>query len=164
MLDSLTWTDERVTLFKQMHEQGYSFSAMGEALGISKNACIGKAARLKLPARRVSVDRPRQKRKPRYPKVKAASKPKLRIVRAGYGSGLRIAKSVTLDLPIFTCVDEGSLTKTLDDLGVNECKYIAGDPQEGAFYCGHPIFKRSYCHDHFDRCYVEPLKRWDDAT
>lgn len=164
MLDSLTWTDERISHFRQMHRDGLSFAEMGEALGISKNACIGKAARLKLPARRVSIDRPRQERKPRAPKPKAESKPMLRIVRAGYGSGLRVTRSVTTDLPIFTCVDADSLNKQLVELGTNDCKYIAGDPREGALYCGHSVFKRSYCEAHFERCYVEPIKRWSEAA
>jgi hypothetical protein len=159
------WTDELIARFREMHRSGASFVVIGEALGVTKNACIGKARRLGLVLRRSpnGTRKPKSKR-PRTPKVKAASKPILRIVRAGYGSGLRVAKSVTLDVPVFTCVDVGSLDKTLVELGNNECKYIAGDPREGALYCGHPIFKRSYCQTHFERCYVEPLKRWSEAA
>jgi hypothetical protein len=153
------WTEELVSRFIKLHSDGLSFVAIGEALGLTKSACIGKAGRLKLPARRKSADRPRQERKPREPNVKAVNKPKLRIVRAGYGNGMRLDLSVTTDLPIFTCVDEGSLNKTLSELGPNECKYIAGDPREAALYCGHPIYKRSYCVEHFARCYVDPVNR-----
>lgn len=167
MLDNLTWTEERIAVLCKMHDEGCSFSAIGDALGISKNACIGKAGRLKLAARNDSKKRPREqdasKKRPRErtTRPKAVSKPKLRIVRAGYGNGLRVASSITTEMPIFTCVDADSLNKPLIDLGTNDCKYIAGDPREAALYCGLPIFKRSYCAEHFGRCYVEPEKRWD---
>jgi hypothetical protein len=165
MLDTLEWTEERIALLRRMHRDGCSFSEIGDALGVSKNACIGKAGRLGLEKRRVGARSGSRKPKdPRGKPEKVAHKTVLRVVRAGYGSGLRIASSVSADLPIFTCVDPDSLNKSLDDLGAHECKYIAGDPRDGALYCGHPIFERSYCQAHFERCYVEPQKRWSDAA
>ncbi|MCK1367653.1 hypothetical protein IVB47_25120 [Bradyrhizobium sp. 62] len=143
---------------QKMHAAGFSFALIGDAIGMSKNSCISKAGRLKLSKRRTSE---RQPRKQRPSRAKAINRPVLRIVRAGYGNGLRVASSVMLsEMPVFACIDAAPLNKTLLELGANDCKYIAGDPREGALYCGHPVSQRSYCADHFARCYVEPLKRW----
>jgi hypothetical protein len=46
------WSDEKETTLKQMWEGGFSASVIGNELGYSRNAIIGKAHRLGLLARR----------------------------------------------------------------------------------------------------------------
>lgn len=162
MLDNLTWTDERIATLKRMHRAGFSFSQIGTELGVSRNACIGKAGRLELPGRQL---KPRQPREPRQPKAKVKHTRVLRIVRAGFGNGLRVASSVaSSEVRTFACIETPPLNKALADVGANDCKYITNDPRDGALYCGHPISQRSYCAEHFARCYFEPLKRWGVAA
>lgn len=156
------WTDDLISVLIKMHGQGASFIAIGEAIGVSKNSCIGKARRLGLMLRRQPNGSPR---KPRAKRVKTENpsgkrEKVLRIVRAGYGNGMRVASSTATEMPVFSCIELAPLNKTLIELGANDCKYIAGDPREAAAYCGHPVFKRSYCEGHFNRCYIEPEKRW----
>jgi len=62
-----TWTDERIEQLKQLWEQGLSASAIGRALGVTKNAVVGKAHRLKLSSR------PSPIRKGAKPPVKRAT-------------------------------------------------------------------------------------------
>lgn len=165
MLDNLTWTDERIATLKRMHRAGLSFSQIGAKLGVSRNACIGKAGRLELPGR-LQLRGPRKPRASRA-KVKAEVKHTrvLRIVRAGFGNGMRVSSSVvSSEVRTFECIETPPLNKTLSDLGANDCKYITNDPRDGALYCGHPVSQRSYCADHFARCYFEPLKRWGVAA
>ena len=64
-MTSANWTPERIDQLRELCAEGLSFAAVGEALGISKNAAIGKALRIGInktaaphPARR----RPRQQR------------------------------------------------------------------------------------------------------
>ncbi len=48
------WTDERVKRALKMRDAGFSASAIGEALGITRCAVLGKFHRLKLAAQEVS--------------------------------------------------------------------------------------------------------------
>lgn len=47
----MTWTPERIDELTRLWDEGQSASAIGKQLGISKNAVVGKAHRLKLAAR-----------------------------------------------------------------------------------------------------------------
>lgn len=47
----MTWTAERIDELTRLWSEGQSASAIGKQLGISKNAVVGKAHRLKLPSR-----------------------------------------------------------------------------------------------------------------
>lgn len=135
-----------------LQQRGYSFT---------RNSIVGLLHRAGLTAEQKSEAR---KRRPPAPKRKREHKPVLRIVSAGYGNGMRVTSSVTSELPVFECIDLPPLNKTLAELGSNECRHIAGDPRDGALYCGHPVHRRSYCAAHFSRCYIEPVKRWSAAA
>ena len=52
----MTWTDERVSELSRLWAAGYSASAIGRMLGVSKNAVVGKAHRLDLPQRGSPID------------------------------------------------------------------------------------------------------------
>lgn len=47
----MAWTDERIKLLKKLWQNGTSTVEIGRALGISKNAVVGKVHRLELPPR-----------------------------------------------------------------------------------------------------------------
>lgn len=156
--NNTSWTDEQSALLRKLHGEGLSFALISDEVGHTRNSCIGKARRMDLPMRvtlksKNAEPRPKQERR-RY----------ISIVRAnGNTPNLRVVETVQTDLPTFRC-DVEPLNKALDEIGREECRYIAGDPREGALYCGHPAVKRSYCAAHFARCYVEPLKRWGAAA
>lgn len=44
-----TWTDERIATLTQMWAEGHSSTRIAMALGLTRNAVIGKVSRLKLP-------------------------------------------------------------------------------------------------------------------
>jgi hypothetical protein len=150
-----SWTEEQSDLLRKLHGEGLSFALIADEVGQTRNSCIGKARRMDLPMR-VTV-----KSKNAEPRPKGQKRPYLRVVRAnGNTTNLRLVETVETDLPTFQC-EVVSLNKSLDELGHGDCRYIAGDPRNGAgIYCGHPVFNRSYCAAHFARCYVEPQKRW----
>jgi hypothetical protein len=152
----MSWTDEQIAQLRKLHGEGMSFALISEIVGHTRNSCIGKARRLELPMR-VTL-----KAKNCEPKPKGQKRKYISFLRtAGSTNTLRVVESVQTDLPTFQC-DVVPLNKTLDDLGRNDCRYIAGDPVTGGagIYCGHPVHLRSYCAEHFARCYVEPQKRW----
>ena len=47
----MNWTEERIELLKKLWAEGHSASRIGKQLGVSKNAVVGKAHRMKLSAR-----------------------------------------------------------------------------------------------------------------
>lgn len=151
----MSWTEEKIETLRRLHADGVSFALISEEVGMSRNSCIGKARRLELPLR-VTVKAKNGEPKPRGHKRRYVS-----IVRAAASGTLKVVETVETDLPQFQC-DVVPLNKTLDEIVREDCRYITGDPlTDGAgIYCGHPVFKRSYCAEHFARCYVEPRKRW----
>ena len=44
----MTWTDERIDELSKLWASGYSASAIGRMLGVSKNAVVGKAHRMRI--------------------------------------------------------------------------------------------------------------------
>lgn len=152
----MSWTEEKIETLRRLHGEGMSFTLISAEVGMSRNSCIGKARRLELPMR-VTVKAKNGESRP-----KGRRRPYLRVVRAnGNTDRLRVIETVETDLPQFQC-EVVPLNKTLDELDAGSCRYITGDPlTDGAgIYCGHPVFKRSYCAEHFARCYIEPQKRW----
>ena len=53
----MTWTEERVDNLKRLWGAGHSASEIGQAIGVTKNAVIGKAHRLKLSGRPSPIQR-----------------------------------------------------------------------------------------------------------
>ena len=53
----MSWTDERVALLRELWDSGMGTAEIGERLGMTKNAIIGKAHRIGLRARRASPKR-----------------------------------------------------------------------------------------------------------
>jgi len=69
----MDWTSAQIDYLRQLWGEGHSTAAIGRAMGISKNAVIGKAHRLELPARPspINLD-PNKPREPKPPKPAAA--------------------------------------------------------------------------------------------
>ena len=53
----MSWTPERIDELTKLWESGHSASAIGKILGVSKNAVVGKAHRMKLQARPSPIKR-----------------------------------------------------------------------------------------------------------
>ncbi|HET8995583.1 MAG TPA: GcrA family cell cycle regulator, partial [Acetobacteraceae bacterium] len=47
----MEWADETITRLRELWSEGHSTAEIGRRLGVSKNAVVGKAHRLDLPAR-----------------------------------------------------------------------------------------------------------------
>ncbi len=72
--ESPTWNDERISQLKQLWEQGLSASSIGRVLGVTKNAVVGKAHRLKLSSRPSPI---RKSSKPPVRRATALARPTL---------------------------------------------------------------------------------------
>ena len=68
MNSEFEWTDDRIRELRQLWSEGHSTAEIGRRMGISKNAVVGKAHRLDLPARPSPIRTGGSPRAPRAPR------------------------------------------------------------------------------------------------
>jgi len=61
----MEWADETITRLRELWSEGHSTAEIGRRLGVSKNAVVGKAHRLDLPARPSPIRREGERPPPR---------------------------------------------------------------------------------------------------
>jgi GcrA cell cycle regulator len=124
----MSWTDDRVALLKKLWGEGKTAAEIAKELGgVTRNAVIGKAHRLKL-SNRVS---PIQQNKKPVAAPKAPAEKKL------------------LKSPVIA-QDENREKVSLMDLGARMCRWPIGDPREESFgFCGcASMAGLPYCGEH----------------
>jgi len=130
----MSWTDERVDILTKLWTEGRTAAEIAKTLGgVTRNAVIGKAHRLKL-SNRIS---PIQQNK------KSASV-EVKVVKA---------KLEKKSAPKEPAVSKPSVQKegvALMDLGSNMCRWPSGDPRDENFsFCGcATIPGLPYCEEH----------------
>ena len=129
----MAWTEDKVGELRRLWELGLSASAIGKQLGVSKNAVVGKAHRLKLPSRPSPIREGRSApRRPRAtPKV---VRPKLRAIPR--------PQPKRRPMPLST---RG-----------HTCQWPIGDPTDEDFrFCGSAAVEgKPYCEEHCERAYI----------
>lgn len=120
------WTGERVETLRKMHGQDATFATIGDALGCTRNAAIGKAMRLGLPGRKSVNPKPRVRSRSRRRKNSAQ----------------------LCDIP-------ESQRCTIMQLTARTCRFPFGDPRKpGFFFCGAATALGSpYCRSHLHVAY-----------
>lgn len=130
----MSWTDERVTILKQLWGEGKTAAEIARELGegVTRNAVIGKAHRLKLSSRLSPIQQNAKKIKSSDKKVAPPMPRKTRKVPIHLGKEL-----------------------TLEDLREKMCRWPNGDPQDENFsFCGCDAIEGSpYCEIHNDIAY-----------
>lgn len=122
----MSWTDDRVALLKKLWGEGKTAAEIAKELGgVTRNAVIGKAHRLKLSNR---VSPIQQNKKPAPAKVAPVEKKPKQVIAE----------------------DESRDKVALVDLGARACRWPIGDPREESFgFCGcESISGLPYCGEH----------------
>ncbi len=124
----MAWTEAQIADLKRLWIAGHSTSHIGTILGVSKNAVIKKAHRLKLPARPSPI---RHSSEPKKPKRAPLPKQVRKIQRR----------------PIFR--------PTRPRIGAPSCLWPTGDPGDADFhFCsGKTVPGKPYCPEHCARAY-----------
>lgn len=123
----MSWTPERIAEVTRLWSQGLTTAEIGRLVGVSKNAIVGKAHRLGLPARPSPIKRearlPRQARTEPRP-IERPSPPPVHLVISTNGA---------------------------------TCKWPIGHPGEPEFgFCGQPAVEgKPYCIEHYGRAYIQ---------
>ncbi len=157
---SSDWNAGTIAMLRKLWTEGHSTAEIARHIGISKNAVIGKAHRLRLPARPSPIrDRsagvPGTKRRPHVPKL-----PKILPVRqANPGS-----PGTNSPLPGPAMPDTSSAPSPRP--GTTPCCWPIGDPGTPGFrFCDAvALAARPYCAAHCDQAYRKAPKLLDDEA
>ena len=124
------WTDLDVAKLRALAKTGKSFRQIGELLGYTRDACIGKARREKI--KKFTSD--------------TTPRPKKYVTK----TALKIQQPTPIP-PDVKVADMQLITMT--QLTSNNCRYPIGE-DENVLFCGKPRHRgRPYCLEHAEVCY-----------
>ena len=113
------WTDEQVEELKRLWEKGLTTGEIGKALGVSKNAVVGKAHRLGLNGRPSPIRRGDEETE------ETVSEP------------VEKKKETKVAPPKKSAAKEKQKLFTVNDLTSTSCRWPIGDPKDEDFhFCG----------------------------
>jgi GcrA cell cycle regulator len=167
--DIVTWTDARIDQLRKLWDQGLSASAIGKQLGVSKNAVVGKAHRLKLPARPSPIRkgaRPPVRRMAVLPKPLGAPLPRV----APPPSLERVVERAPVERPTLPAPraqqQNAGPTRRAAARGIKSCLWPIGDPGANDFhFCNAEVVPgKSYCAEHCARAYITKNRADSEAA
>jgi len=148
----MSWTPELVKELKRLWNKGLTTVEIGNQLGLSKNAVVGKAHRLNLEARPSPIKREEVKRA-----IKEKNKPAAHVEEPTPEVVFE-----TEPLPPEINVHKSKKHKgvALVDLKPNSCRWPEGDPKDPHFrFCGEPVAPgKIYCPEHCAIAYTGIFK------
>lgn len=153
------WTDERVTLLKRLWVEGKTAAEIAKLIGggVTRNAVIGKAHRLKLSGR-ISPIQENARGDGATPQRAVSTPRKVQKQAVARVSNREIIAPVQLPkVEENYCFGEGF---SLVDLKERMCRWPIGDPQEPGFkFCGGPSVEGvPYCNHHARLAYQTNTK------
>jgi GcrA cell cycle regulator len=162
MYNGSPWTDEAITKLKLLWNDGCSTAEIGRRLNVSKNAVVGKAHRLDLPARNSPIKRrdvrPAQQLGPAESPRAAATLPPVqpierrlaRIAAPGYHPAA---------MPACTITKPAAAVAPLpwEPRAPHRCCWPFGNPGAPGFrFCNAPALRaKPYCTEHDRRAYIK---------
>jgi len=152
------WTDDTIGELRRLWSEGHSTAEIGRRMGITKNAVVGKAHRLDLPARPSPIRTGGSPHPPRRPPVpRLADTVPLSSLRAG-----DIPTAVERLAPLHTRTQR--VASAPRRIGSHPCCWPIGEPGTPAFrFCDDPApLDVPYCDEHARLAY-KPRRRRDAA-
>ena len=136
----MSWTDERVALLKRLWGEGKTAAEIAKALGgVTRNAVIGKAHRLKL-SNRISPIQQNERKEDRVPEMKKQLKVKAVLANKPANTSFKGLKMI--------------------ELKERMCRWPMGDPKDADFRCcgESSVPGMPYCPDHARMAYQTATK------
>ncbi len=165
----MEWNDETIARIRVLWSEGHSTAEIGRRMGISKNAVVGKAHRLALPARPSPIRRGTGEKR-------AATRSTIRRVT---GPTLPALQSVPRPTPAatpapaeFRPVPKPPVllrpvpAQPRPSGRISSCCWPLGEPGTKEFhFCGDPTMPaKPYCDEHAALAYVKVRDRREDAA
>jgi GcrA cell cycle regulator len=152
----MDWSSERITELTRLWNEGLSTAEIGKALGISKNAVVGKAHRLRLSSRPSPIRR--MAMRPYAPRVRAPkpAAPSLPTMVAA------IAKPAA-ERP---APEREPQEPRVLQLSNQRCMWPVGHPGDSDFhFCGErALVGKPYCVSHCSVAYVKAKPKAGEAA
>ncbi len=149
------WTDEQVEELKKLWDQGLTTGEIGKALGVSKNAVVGKAHRLKLDSRPSPIRRGEDELPLEEP---ATAEREKSAETAAVQKPVDAKPAAPKPAPVKKAADKKEKKKlfTVNDLTTTSCRWPIGDPKDEDFhFCGKTALPdKPYCAEHAMLAYV----------
>lgn len=175
----MEWNDEAIARIRLLWSEGHSTAEIGRRMGISKNAVVGKAHRLNLPARPSPIRRSTgEKRTPIRATIRRVTGPTLpalqSVPRASVPAPSTPAVASSLPMPAVVALPVHKAPVMLRTVAsnprpsgrVSSCCWPLGDPGTPQFrFCGDPTMPaKPYCHEHAALAYVKVRDRREGAA
>jgi GcrA cell cycle regulator len=161
----MEWTEETVMRLRGLWDEGLSTAEIGRRLGMTKNAIVGKAHRLDLPARPSPIRRGSGERRPRQPRLRRTpgpTLPPLASVRQAPPTTARLAPAghQAPQPPRLQAVPPPRYGRVIT------CCWPIGEPGTKSFrFCDSPsVPGKPYCGEHAALAYVKVRDRREDAA
>ena len=166
----MDWNDDTIARLRGLWDEGHSTAEIGRRLGVTKNAIVGKAHRLELPARpspirRVTdaghVARRDQVRRVNGPTLPAADPVADAVAAAVRAEPLDEAPAPSRHVPQLRAVPPPRPAAR-----VSTCCWPIGEPGTPSFrFCdGGALPNKPYCQEHASLAYVKVRDRREDAA
>ncbi len=154
----MEWTDERISELTRLWNDGLSTAEIGKVLGISKNAVVGKAHRLRLAARPSPIRR--MAVRPATPRLPRVARP------AALPQSATMTPQVAAAPPAPAAVRPPRVEVPAAQLSNQRCMWPVGHPGDGDFhFCGdRALVGRPYCAPHCAVAYVKAKPKAGEAA
>jgi len=149
----MSWTDERVSLLKKLWGEGHTAAEIAKQLGgVTRNAVIGKAHRLKLSNR---VSPIQQNKKPANKNIERKPARKSPTVVSSSSHNVSSVSSVIAKDEQAAHSNKSGELYSLMDLKPRMCRWPCGDPKHDDFgFCGDSAMPGiPYCEKHAKMAY-----------
>ena len=171
----MEWTEDAIVRLRALWDEGHSTAEIGRRLGVSKNAVVGKAHRLDLPARPSPIRRDGTGGAPRRPAVRRVAGPTLPPLSSTAGAAMEPAPSpYSAPLAPRPPAARPAVAAPPPRMQVAprpfarsvSCCWPSGDPGTPSFrFCDAPAVPgKPYCGDHAQLAYVKVRDRREDAA
>ncbi len=170
----MDWTDDIIARLKLLWSEGHSTAEIGRRLGVSKNAVVGKAHRLELPARPSPIRRggdpeasrrsgPRRPVGPTLPPLVSAAVTPAEAARRAEPRVQAVVKKAD-EPPVRNSVLRA--VARVSGRRTSACCWPIGDPGTRSFkFCGaDSLASKPYCAEHAELAYVKVRERRENAA
>jgi GcrA cell cycle regulator len=167
----MEWTEEFIVRLRVLWSEGHSTAEIGRRLGVSKNAVVGKAHRLDLPARPSPIRRdgngPSRPRPPR--RISGPTLPPLTCTCAALPeppAAVALSQAAAAVRPALVNVVARPQPAARPYARVVACCWPIGEPGSRGFrFCdADSVPGKPYCPEHAAVAYVRVKDRRDDAA
>lgn len=171
----MEWNAEAIDRLRALWAEGHSTAEIGRRMGVSKNAVVGKAHRLNLPARPspirrdvVAAPRPAPARRHTLPPLRAALREPLPQMGAAVAAQplRRLDAVMTAPAPAVVARPVIATSRPFPRVGVKSCCWPIGEPGTSSFtFCtAEAMIAKPYCAEHAAIAYVKVRDRREDAA